>query len=62
MDKIVTFELSEDEHRDFVKACKKSGVVRPAFVKNAVLDKINQINSEFQVRGTDGSWTEKNTN
>ena len=46
MEKTVSIKLSKDEHEKFVAACKKSGVLRNNFAKNAILDKINKENEE----------------
>jgi hypothetical protein len=44
MPKTVNIELSDEEHMDFKAACKKSGVFRGRFAKDAILEKVKKVN------------------
>lgn len=45
MNKIVTVKLTEEEHEEFTRACKKEGTFRPFFARKAIMDKVEKINN-----------------
>ena len=48
MEKTVSIKLSRDEHKKFVAACKRSGVLRNNYAKKAVLDRVDKENGESE--------------
>jgi hypothetical protein len=46
MEKTVSIKLSPDDHEKFSLACKKTGIRRHHFAKNAILEKVKKVNGE----------------
>jgi len=41
-DKTITVKLTDEEHKRFTEICKRTGKRRSFFIKEAVVDKINE--------------------
>jgi predicted DNA-binding protein len=46
MEKTITVKLTDEEHRKFVEICRKTGKRRSFFVKEAVMDRINEYSED----------------
>lgn len=45
MEKTITVKLTDEEHKKFTEICKRTGKRRSFFVKEAVMDRINKLES-----------------
>jgi lipid II:glycine glycyltransferase (peptidoglycan interpeptide bridge formation enzyme) len=46
MEKTITIKLSDKEHKKFVEICNKTGKRRSFFVKEAIMDRINEYSED----------------